>query len=68
MTCFFIDTAKNILEYLEVLYNTLKPNGIWINLGPLTYHYTGVNGEISIELSWEEIFYAMEQMGFEILE
>lgn len=32
-TCFFIDTAKNIVEYIEVISNILKPGGIWINLG-----------------------------------
>lgn len=55
-----MDTAKNILSYIETVYNTLKKEGLWINHGPLSYHYTGVEGEISIELSWEEIFYAME--------
>lgn len=33
VTCFFIDTAKNILEYLEVIHKILKPHGTWINIG-----------------------------------
>lgn len=33
MTCFFIDTAKNIIEYLELIHRLLAPNGIWINCG-----------------------------------
>lgn len=32
-TCFFIDTAKNIVEYLETIYNALKFGGTWINIG-----------------------------------
>lgn len=33
VTCFFMDTAKNIIEYMEVIYKTLKQNGTWINIG-----------------------------------
>jgi hypothetical protein len=33
VTCFFIDTAKNIVEYLDIIRNALTPDGIWINLG-----------------------------------
>lgn len=32
-TCFFIDTAKNIIRYLEVIHKILKPGGTWINIG-----------------------------------
>ncbi|CAG8494684.1 3609_t:CDS:2, partial [Dentiscutata heterogama] len=33
VTCFFIDTAKNILEYIEIFHRILRPGGLWINLG-----------------------------------
>jgi carnosine N-methyltransferase len=33
VTCFFMDTAKNIIEYMEVIHKTLKQNGTWINIG-----------------------------------
>ncbi|KAF8333131.1 N2227-like protein-domain-containing protein [Cantharellus anzutake] len=33
LTCFFIDTAKNIVNYLQIIYDLLKPKGIWINMG-----------------------------------
>jgi len=33
VTGFFMDTAKNILEYMEVIHKTLKQNGTWINIG-----------------------------------
>jgi len=39
VTCFFIDTAPNILEYIKVIHKILKPNGIWINAGPLMWHW-----------------------------
>jgi hypothetical protein len=38
VTCFFIDTAINILEYLLIIDHILKPGGLWINVGPLHYH------------------------------
>jgi len=28
-----MDTAKNILEYIELISNILKPNAVWINMG-----------------------------------
>lgn len=33
VTCFFLDTARNIVRYLEVLHSLLKPGGLWINCG-----------------------------------
>lgn len=66
VTCFFIDTAHNIIEYVETIYNMLKKGGVWINLGPLLYHYTDLAAEVSIELSWEELKHVIINMGFEI--
>lgn len=37
-TVFFIDTAPNVIRYIEAVRNCLKPSGIWINLGPLLWH------------------------------
>ncbi|XP_042278145.1 carnosine N-methyltransferase isoform X2 [Thunnus maccoyii] len=31
-TCFFIDTAHNVIQYVETIWNILKPGGVWINL------------------------------------
>ena len=33
MTVFFIDTAHNIIDYIETINKILKPGGVWINLG-----------------------------------
>lgn len=35
VTCFFVDTAANILDYLLSIKNVLSKGGVWINLGPL---------------------------------
>jgi hypothetical protein len=36
---FFLDTARNIIVYLETIWKILKPGGVLINLGPLLYHF-----------------------------
>jgi carnosine N-methyltransferase len=38
-TVFFIDTAPNVIRYIEAVKNCLKPGGLWINLGPLLWHH-----------------------------
>lgn len=64
VTCFFLDTAQNVLEYLRVIHSALKPSGVWINLGPLQYHFEA-GLEMSIELTWQEVVLAAERIGFE---
>lgn len=66
VTCFFMDTANNIIEYIEVIYNALVPGGIWINFGPLLYHYADMGDAMSIELSWEEFKEVVRRIGFVI--
>ena len=39
LACFFIDTAPNIIEYMELIYGLLKPGGVLISIGPLMYHW-----------------------------
>lgn len=38
-TVFFIDTAPNLIRYVEAIRHCLKPNGVWINVGPLLWHF-----------------------------
>ncbi|KAJ3125133.1 TATA box-binding protein-like protein 2 [Nowakowskiella sp. JEL0407] len=66
VTCFFIDTAKNILDYFETIYKILKPGGLWINNGPLLYHWEGMHNEHSIELNMEELRSVIKTIGFQI--
>ena len=65
VTCYFIDTANNIIEYIETIHNILKVGGLWINFGPLLYHYTDNPNEVSIELSWNEVKKVIIGFGFE---
>lgn len=69
VTCFFIDTAHNVLEYLEVIHHVLRPGGYWIHLGPLLWHWAdGHWDELSVELSMEDIQQAAQLMGFKLLQ
>ncbi|GER43366.1 S-adenosyl-L-methionine-dependentmethyltransferases superfamily protein [Striga asiatica] len=69
VTCFFIDTAHNIVEYIEIISRILKDEGVWINLGPLLYHFADMynqDDEMSIELSLEDVKRVACHYGFEI--
>jgi carnosine N-methyltransferase len=37
-TVFFLDTAPNLLRYIETVHRCLKTGGIWINVGPLLWN------------------------------
>ncbi|XP_065199557.1 carnosine N-methyltransferase-like [Planococcus citri] len=63
-TCFFIDCANNILAFIEAIYKILKPGGIWINLGPLLYHFSNIVDKNSIEPSYEMIREMIKGFGF----
>lgn len=67
LTCFFIDTAKNIVNYLRIIHRKLAPGGVWINMGPLLWHWeNNTSGDTSIELSLEELKELARKIGFEI--
>lgn len=38
-TVFFLDTAPNLIRYLETIYACLKPGGALLNFGPLLWHF-----------------------------
>ncbi|CCE79300.1 Piso0_001354 [Millerozyma farinosa CBS 7064] len=38
-TCFFLDTATNIIDYLRTIHYCLRDGGTWINFGPLLWHF-----------------------------
>ena len=40
VTCFFIDTAHNVFDYLQTINNVLKVGGLWVNIGPLHWHWS----------------------------
>jgi len=66
ITSFFLDTANNIIQFIEIIYYILNKGGIWINIGPLLYHFHDVQNEVSIELSWEEVKKIILKFGFKI--
>lgn len=55
LSAFFLDTAKNVIQYIRTFAMLIREGGVWINLGPLLFHYAEVENDISIELSWEEV-------------
>lgn len=68
VTCYFIDTAHNVIAYIENISKILKPGGYWINLGPLLYHFSDMVNEWSVELSYEDIRrITTDHFKFEIL-
>lgn len=68
VTCFFLDTAANVLDYTELIKSILKPTGLWINFGPLMYHWEDDARTPSIEPSYDIIHKLIEASGFEFLE
>ncbi|KAG6830182.1 hypothetical protein H0H87_008958 [Tephrocybe sp. NHM501043] len=67
LTCFFIDTAKNIVNYLRIIHRILAPGGVWVNLGPLLWHFENNNtNDPSVELDLEEVKALARNIGFEI--
>ena len=65
-TCYFVDTAKNVLRYLEVLNRVLRVGGVWANVGPLLWHFE--HEKDSIELAVDELVALLPQFGFAIEE
>ncbi|XP_022106604.1 carnosine N-methyltransferase-like isoform X3 [Acanthaster planci] len=66
-TCFFIDTAHNILDYIETIYKILKPGGLWINLGPLLYHFENMAKESSVEIAYDVLRKVIIDFSFVML-
>lgn len=66
MTCFFLDTSHFVLDYIDLIWDCLDDQGYWLNLGPLTYHYSNIPGQISVEFTWNEILEALKVKGFTV--
>jgi carnosine N-methyltransferase len=62
VTCFFIDTANNIYEYLDMIRVLLKPKtGVWINVGPVQWHQNA-----ALRPSVDELRGLIEALGWSI--
>lgn len=43
-TVFFLDTAPNAVAYVETVRSCLREGGVWVNLGPLKWHWENITG------------------------
>ena len=70
-TSFLIDTCSDIEKGVSGFHSALNSGGLWINCGPLQYHYGAdktVAGGICPELNVDEVIAAVKAGGFEIVE
>ena len=68
VTPFFVDTAHNVLAYLALFARIVRPGGVWVNCGPLLWHFADSPGELSLELTWDELRPLVAAHGFRIVE
>jgi carnosine N-methyltransferase len=68
VTVFFLDTAANVLKYIETIHHVLETNGVWINLGPLAWHFEPDADSSrpggNIELTLTELITVILRSGF----
>ncbi|CUS10622.1 unnamed protein product [Tuber aestivum] len=81
-TVFFIDTAPNLISYIETIKHLLVDDGVWVNFGPLLWHFeehaqeeqtsrNGGEGEDvgaagKFELCLDEVLALVEMCGFKL--
>ena len=59
--------AKNVVNYLRIIHDILAPGGVWINLGPLLWHWeNNTSNDPSVELTLEEVKLLARKIGFEV--
>jgi hypothetical protein len=63
VTCFFLDTATNVLDHLRRIALLLPAGGVWVNAGPVQWHRNAL-----VALTTRELRTAVEAAGFEVLE
>jgi hypothetical protein len=63
VTLFFIDTAQNMLDYLDTIKHVLKPGGVWINMGSFLY-----GASPFLHFSLEDFADTTEKMGFRFMD
>ena len=57
---------------MEIFWELLTPGGLWVNAGPLQYisnveAYNNFQPQgFPIELTWEEVEFAIKRFGFEL--
>jgi len=63
VTCFFLDTATNIYDWVALTHGIVTPGGVWINVGPLQWHRNA-----RLPVTANQLRMIMERMGWDILE
>ena len=63
VTCFFLDTADDLLRYVAVIAHVLAPGGLWVNAGPLHHHSTR-----SVPYTHAEVLGLADAGGLDLLE
>uniref|UniRef100_A0A6U6D067 carnosine N-methyltransferase n=2 Tax=Guillardia theta TaxID=55529 RepID=A0A6U6D067_GUITH len=63
VTCFFIDTCDDLIDYIQTIDSLLVEGGLWINLGPLNY-----KKELRLKLTWDEMEQVWIQLGYRFLD
>lgn len=72
VTCFFLDTAHNFIQYMETIWDVLVAGGVWVHLGPLQWHwsdahtYLAGSDEISIEVGFDAVVEMATKVGFAV--
>jgi len=75
---FFLDTASNVISYLKVVHDMLRPGGVFISFGPLLWHFQPEHGGPkrtetdarffrSLEVSLEDIRRGLSSFNFTIV-
>ncbi|KAI6709243.1 hypothetical protein JHW43_008231 [Diplocarpon mali] len=69
-TVFFLDTAPNVIRYIETIKNCLRQGGVLVNFGPLLWHFEndapGIADPGAVELSDDEVVALVEKLGFSV--
>jgi carnosine N-methyltransferase len=66
VTCFFIDAIENPFDAINLIFQLLKPGGIWINFGPLHLHQ--FDHEFFCPFTLEDLTKYSFEVGFELIE
>lgn len=66
-TCFFLDTAPDILQYMKTLFFCTAPGGTWVNFGPLLWHFQLDAVEGGLELARDDLIELVSRIGFEFV-
>mmetsp|Transcript_17914 Transcript_17914/g.52354 ORF Transcript_17914/g.52354 Transcript_17914/m.52354 type:complete len:486 (-) Transcript_17914:110-1567(-) len=62
VTCFFLDTAADVLDYISTIHRVLRPGGRWINYGPLQWHRTSPG----LMLAVDQLLDLLPSLGFRL--